>query len=167
MALTCGPLQALPSSHPRCAPQGYTLGRDLKVWRSGHLAPLAISNAARVPEEEHLWVTHVTLVPRGNETLRLEAILPASLPALASFLEADASFTARAFIPAGHYVTSPLTSRPSIGQITLVFRAGHAEGVPLALSDAAYRSLCGTKGYMCNPETFLQTTIWFLCTWFL
>ncbi len=46
-------------------------------------------------------------------------------------------FTARAFIPAGHYVTSPVTSRPSIGQIALGFRAGHAEGVPLASLDAA------------------------------
>ncbi len=32
-------------------------------------------------------------------------------------------------------------SRPSIGQITHVFRAGHAEGVPLAISNAASRSL--------------------------
>ncbi len=73
--------------------------------------------------------------------LRLESTPPASLPALASFLEADAGFTAHAFIPAGHYVTSPVTSRPSIGQITLVFRAGHAEGVPIASPDTASRSL--------------------------
>ncbi len=73
--------------------------------------------------------------------MHLEATLPASLPALASFLEADASFTACAFIPAGHYVTLPVTSRPSIGQIILVFRAGHAEGIPNAFSDAASRSL--------------------------
>ncbi len=31
----------------------------------------------------------------------------------------------------------PVTSRPSIGQITLVFRDGHAEGVPIASPDAA------------------------------
>ncbi len=73
--------------------------------------------------------------------LRLEATPPASLPALSSFLEADAGFTARAFISAGHYVTSPVTSRPSIGQITLVFRAGHAEGIPIAFSGVASRSL--------------------------
>ncbi len=69
--------------------------------------------------------------------LRLGAILPASLPALASFPEADAVFTARAFIPAGHYVTSPVTSRPSNEQIIRVFRAGHAEGVPKASLDTA------------------------------
>ncbi len=34
-----------------------------------------------------------------------------------------------------------MTSRPSIGQITLVIRAGHAEGVPLAFPDAVSRSL--------------------------
>ncbi len=54
MSWTCGPLQALPSSRPRYAPQGYTLGRDLKVWRRGRLVPLAFWDAARVPEEEHL-----------------------------------------------------------------------------------------------------------------
>ncbi len=73
--------------------------------------------------------------------LRLKATPPASLPAHASFLEANAGFTARAFIPAGHYVTSPVTSHPSIGQITLVFRAGHAEGVSIAFSGAVSRSL--------------------------
>ncbi len=54
MALTCGPLQALPSSRPSCAPQGYTLGRELKVWQHGYLVPLAFLDAARVPEEERL-----------------------------------------------------------------------------------------------------------------
>ncbi len=73
--------------------------------------------------------------------LRLGATLPASLPALASFPEADTGFTAHAFIPAGHYVTSPVTSRPSNGQIIRVFRAGHAEGIPKAPPDAASRSL--------------------------
>ncbi len=58
--------------------------------------------------------------------LRLEDTLPASLPALASFPEANAGFTAHAFIPDGHYVTSPVLSRPSVGQITLLFRADHA-----------------------------------------
>ncbi len=47
--------------------------------------------------------------------LRLEAILSASLPALALFLEADASFKAHAFIHAGYDDTLSLTSRPSIG----------------------------------------------------
>ncbi len=57
------------------------------------------------------------------------------IPASACFiLEADAGFTARAFIPAGHYVTSPVTSRPSVGQISLVFRAGYAEGVAQSVS---------------------------------
>ncbi len=49
--------------------------------------------------------SHVTLVPWGNETLHLEAILPASLLALASFLEADAGFTARALYQLA--ITSP------------------------------------------------------------
>ncbi len=47
-----------------------------------------------------------------------------------------ACFTACAFTPAGHYVTSPMTSRLSIGQITCVLRAGQAEGIPIASSDA-------------------------------
>ncbi len=46
--------QALPSSRPRCAPHGYTLGRDLEVWRRWNLVPQAFSDAARVPEEEPL-----------------------------------------------------------------------------------------------------------------
>ncbi len=50
--LDMGSLQALPSSRPRCAPQGYTLGRQFKVWQRGHLVPNAFSDAARVPEEE-------------------------------------------------------------------------------------------------------------------
>ncbi len=60
---------------------------------------------------------YVILVPRGNETLRLEATLSASLLALASFLEADAGFTTHAFIPASHYVTLSMMSRPSFEKI--------------------------------------------------
>ncbi len=37
---------------------------------------------------------YVTLVPRGNEMLRLGARLPAFLPAQASFTEADSKFKA-------------------------------------------------------------------------
>ncbi len=70
--------------------------------------------------------------------LRLGATLPASLPALASFPEADASFTAHAFILAGRYVTSPMTSHQSNEHIICVFRAGHAEGVPKTSPDTAF-----------------------------
>ncbi len=71
--------------------------------------------------------------PRGHTS---------GIPASACFiLEADAGCTACAFIPAGHDVTSPMTSRPSVGQISLVFRAGYAEGIPKASLDAAFRSL--------------------------
>ncbi len=125
-------------SRPSCAPS--TLGRDLSVWRHGHLVPLAFSDAAQVPEEERLWVTYLTLVPRGNETLRLKAILPASLRAVASFLKLN-SFHRTCFNASWPLRHPPVTSHPSIGQITLVFRAGHAEGVPLVFSDTASRSL--------------------------
>ncbi len=54
----------------------------------------------------------------GNEMLHLYATLLASLPVLASFLEADAGSTARAFKLPGRYVTPPVTSRPSIWLIT-------------------------------------------------
>ncbi len=43
MAWTCEPLQALPSSRPRCAPLGYTLGRDWEVWQRGYLVPQSVS----------------------------------------------------------------------------------------------------------------------------
>ncbi len=67
---------------------------------------------------------------------------PCVVLASASFIpEADAGFTAHAFVPAGHYVTSPVTYRPSYGQISLVFRAGYTEGVPLVSSNAATHSL--------------------------
>ncbi len=67
------------------------------------------------------------------------------IPASACFiLEADAGFTARAFIPAGHYVTSPVTFRPPVGQIAFGFRAGHAEGVPLASFRRSVSFLRGT-----------------------
>ncbi len=52
--------------------------------------------------------------------LRLGATLPASLQALASFLQADAGSTARAFMLPGLYVTPPVTSLSSIGLITHV-----------------------------------------------
>ncbi len=55
--------------------------------------------------------------------LRLSAILPATLRALASFLEADAGYTTHAFKLPGRYVTPPLTSRPSIGLITHVIQS--------------------------------------------
>ncbi len=80
-------------------------------------------DAARVPEEVRLKVTYVNLVPRGNETLCLGATLLAFLRALASFLEADAGSTARAFMLPGLYVTPPVTSRPSIGLITYVIQS--------------------------------------------
>ncbi len=64
-----------------------------------------------------------TLVPRGNETLRLGATLQASLRALASFLKADAGSTTRTFMLPGLYVTLPVISRPSIGLITHVIQS--------------------------------------------
>ncbi len=59
-------------------------------------------------------VTYVTLVPQGDKMLHLEATLPASLRVLASFLEAGAGSTARAFMLPGLYVTLPMTSRPRL-----------------------------------------------------
>ncbi len=93
------------------------------------------------PKRNVLVCTYVTLVPRGNEMQRLDAILSASLPVLASFPEADAGFTTHAFIPADHYVTSPVMSRPSNGQIIRVFRVSHTDGIPKASPDVASRSL--------------------------
>ncbi len=82
VASICGPLQALPFSRPRCAPEGYTQGRDSEVWQHGHLVPQSIlTDAARFPEEESLMVTYVTLVPWRNEMLRLSATPSASLAA--------------------------------------------------------------------------------------
>ncbi len=62
-------------------------------------------------------------VSRGNETLCLRATLPASLRALASFLEADVGTTAHAFMLPGLYFTPPVTSHPSIGLITHVIQS--------------------------------------------
>ncbi len=62
--------------------------------------------------------------------LRLRAILLASLPALASFPEAVTGFTARAFITAGRYVTSPVTSCHQLRLIIPLFRASLTDGVP-------------------------------------
>ncbi len=81
---------------------------------------------------------YVTPVPRGNETLRLEAILLASLPALASFQKLTP------VPPHVLYASWPLCHPPVMsffGQITLVSELSHAGGVPLAFSDAASRSL--------------------------
>ncbi len=55
--------------------------------------------------------------------------------ALAEWQKATAGFTARAFTPAGHYVTSPVTSRPSFRPDW--YQSWSAEGVPNAFSDAA------------------------------
>ncbi len=55
--------------------------------------------------------------------LRLRAILLANLRALASFLEADTSFTARASKLPGRYVSPPVTSFSSIGLITHVIQS--------------------------------------------
>ncbi len=55
--------------------------------------------------------------------LCLEATLPASLPALASFLEADAGSAARALKLPGHDVTPPVMPRPSIGLIAHVIQS--------------------------------------------
>ncbi len=53
------------------------------------------------------------VLPFGSLTSKI--LILCALLVLASFLEADAGFTAHAFIPAGHYVTPSMTSRPSIG----------------------------------------------------
>ncbi|MCJ8747782.1 hypothetical protein PDJAM_G00157330 [Pangasius djambal] len=63
------------------------------------------------------------MVPRGNETLRLSATLPASLLRLPHFSEAGAAPTARAFKLPGRYVTPPVTSRPFIGLFTHVIQS--------------------------------------------
>ncbi len=55
--------------------------------------------------------------------LHLRAILPATLRALASFLEADTGFTARASKIPGRYVSPPVTSFSSIGLITHVIQS--------------------------------------------
>ncbi len=68
-------------------PQGYTLGRDLgslAVWVSRSPSVFGCNSIFWRGKPQ---VTYVTLVPWGNETLRLEALLLASLPALASFLD--------------------------------------------------------------------------------
>ncbi len=64
--------------------------------------------------------------------LRLRAILPASLRALASFLEADAGSTTHAFKLAGRYAcdVSPIHWT----YYTRGSERGHAEGVPIAFS---------------------------------
>ncbi len=83
----------------------------------------------------------------GNETLRLSAILPASLLALASLLEADAGSTARAFKRA----VSPFHWT----EYTCDSERGHAEGVPIAFR----RSISfpsGNHGYMRNLRRFLR-----------
>ncbi len=59
--------------------------------------------------------------------LCLRATLPASLRALASFLEADVGTTARAFMLPGLYFTQPVTSHPS----TCDSECGHAGGVSM------------------------------------
>ncbi len=81
MASICGPLQALPFSRPRRAPEGYTQGRDLEVWQRGHLVPQSVFQKQLEFLRGTSQVTYVTLVPRRNETLRLGATPPATLPA--------------------------------------------------------------------------------------
>ncbi len=119
MASICGPLQALPFSRPHRAPEGYTQGRVLEVWQRGHLAPQSIlPDIAQVPEEEPLCLR---MQPWFLEGMKLCVSVPHFLhpcQRFASFLEADAGCIARDFIPAGHYITPPVTSRPSFGLIT-------------------------------------------------
>ncbi len=56
-------------SRHSCAPS--TLGRDLSVWQHGSLFPQSVSGRSSSSWRGTSQVTYVTLVPRGNETLRL------------------------------------------------------------------------------------------------
>ncbi|MCI4388664.1 hypothetical protein PGIGA_G00088670 [Pangasianodon gigas] len=80
------------------------------------------------------------MVPRGNEKLRLGAILPASLRALPS-PEAGAGSTACAFILRGHYIILPMTSHDSVGQTTHVIQSVVTQRRSQSVVDAASRSL--------------------------
>ncbi len=76
--------------------------------------------------------------------LRFKAIFPASLQALASLLETDAGSTAHAFKLPGRLRHLPVTSRPSIGQITHVVQSAVMLKAFPKRFDAASRSLRGT-----------------------
>ncbi|KAI2647325.1 Transposon Ty3-G Gag-Pol polyprotein [Labeo rohita] len=134
--LTPEPLLALlslcPSNFTR---QGL---RSLVAWASRSPSIYGRSSSSRRGTSQ---VTYVTMVPRGNETLRLGPSFWHPCRALASFSEADAGRLRTCFY-ASWSVTSPardiLLSHWS--DYTCSER-GCAKGVPLAFTDAASRSL--------------------------
>ncbi len=83
---------------------------------------------------------------RGNETLRLRALIPASLLALALFLEADTGWTAHTFKLPGRYVT-PHRDISSFHWIdyTCDSERGHAHSVSMH-----YLVPLGNHGYIHN-----------------
>ncbi len=86
-------------------------------------------------------VTYVTMVPRGNETLRR---MPYFLHPCERFLhfEAAAVSTAGAFILPGRYIISAGdVSRDSLGRITHVFQSVGTQRRSQSVFDAASRSL--------------------------
>ncbi|KAL0149189.1 hypothetical protein M9458_055423, partial [Cirrhinus mrigala] len=68
-------------------------------------------------------VTYVTMVPRGNETLRLGPYFQHPCSACFSIQKLPAACTAHAFKLPGLYVTPPVTSRFSIGLYAHVFQS--------------------------------------------
>ncbi len=140
-----GTLMKEPSPEKRAFRERST--RRGRLSQSGQSAPSRAASACLAPKQS----THKLCVsPAHKKRLQggTHCLYCASLSqihrALAEWQKADAGFTARAFIPAGHYVTSPVTFRPSMGQIAFGFRAGHAEGVPLASFGRSSSSWRGT-----------------------
>ncbi len=95
-------------------------------------------------------VTYVTLVPQGNKTLRLEATLPASLRVLASFLEADAGSTARAFMLPVLYVTPPMTK-------SLLLSHHHSTSALVSKNLTSVLQTVQKKKKLHMDSTYLQT----------
>ncbi len=133
-----------------------TLGRDLQVWRRGHLVPLAFSTQLEFLKG-NVQVTYVTMVPRGNETLRRRAILPASLLELCFIPGSWSRLHLTCFWAFWSWRHPHLMSRHQFGLITHMIQSLISlKGVPLAFSTQRLVP-SGNHGYIRNLDVFLQT----------
>ncbi len=128
MASICGPLQALPFSRPRRAPEGYTQGRDLEVWQRGNLVPLSIyqTQLEFLKRNASGYVCNPGSSKEGDAASRCHtSCIPASIltPAASHMLLYQLVITS----------PRPWQSHPSFGLITHDIQSPHVGDVPQSI----------------------------------
>ncbi len=156
MASICGPLRALPFSRPRCAPEGYTQGRDLEVWQRGNLVPLSIyqTQLEFLKRNTSGYVCNPGSSKEGDAASRCHnSCIPASIllhslkltPAASHMLLYQLVITSPRPWPLTHH----------LDWLHTIFRAAHVGDVPQSVYQKQRRLSSKNQGYICNLRRYI------------